>query len=167
MRTCTDTKATHRVNVRRHPRPVGIHRFSVGIDYHRWRCRSWVIDISSHRSQIYIPPATLSLPLPMFPLKFPSALVALFLVASMRPETNVTIDDTESRIVYHPPIVWSYQGNVRSLQFSRTPNTHFYGRRPAHKIEGIRRRTTHPRSGQQHLSPSPLSAFVHLSLGLR
>lgn len=49
----------------------------------------------------------------MFPLKILIALVALLLMASVRAETNVTIDDTDPNIVYQPPGVWSFQGNVR------------------------------------------------------
>lgn len=47
-----------------------------------------------------------------------SALVALLLIASARAETNVTIDDTDPRIVYRPS--WSFQGNVRPSPFSST-----------------------------------------------
>ena len=54
----------------------------------------------------------------MFPLKILSALVALLLIASVRAETNVTIDDTDSRIVYRPN--WSFQADVRLSSFSET-----------------------------------------------
>ena len=54
----------------------------------------------------------------MFPLKILSALVALLLIASVRAETNVTIDDTDSRIVYRPS--WSFQADVRLSPFSGT-----------------------------------------------
>ena len=49
----------------------------------------------------------------MFLLKILTALVALLLMASVQAETNVTIDDTDPQIVYQPPGVWSFQGNVR------------------------------------------------------
>ena len=52
-------------------------------------------------------------PSSMFLLKILIALVALLLMASVRGETNVTIDDTDPQIVYYPPDVWSFQGNVR------------------------------------------------------
>lgn len=55
----------------------------------------------------------------MFLLKILTALVALLLMASVRAETNVTIDDTDPQIVYQPPGVWSFQSNVRLSSFSR------------------------------------------------
>jgi len=54
----------------------------------------------------------------MFLLKILSALVALLLMASVRAEANVTIDDTDPQIVYQPPDVWNFQGNVRPSSFS-------------------------------------------------
>lgn len=57
----------------------------------------------------------------MFPLGFLPALVALLLIASGRADTNITIDDTDPRILYQPK--WSFQGNVRPwpvLHHSRT-----------------------------------------------
>ena len=53
----------------------------------------------------------------MFPLIFLPALVALLLIASARAETNVTVDDTDPRIVYRPN--WSFQADVRPSQFFR------------------------------------------------
>lgn len=95
----------------------------------------------------------------MFPLKILSVLVALLLMASVRAETNVTIDDTDPSIVYHPSGVWLFQGNVRPSPFSSTAGTHFYYRHPSPKTGGIRRRIIHPNLGQQHPSPLLLSTL--------
>jgi hypothetical protein len=52
----------------------------------------------------------------MFPLKLLLfALVALLLIAFVRAETNVTVDDTDPRIDYRPS--WSFQADVRPSQF--------------------------------------------------
>jgi len=104
----------------------------------------------------------------MFPLKILlSALVAPLLMASVQAETNVIIDDTDPRIVYQPPGVWLFEGNVRPPPFLMTANTDFYSRQPSRKTDGIRRHTLHPCLGQRHPSPSLLSVSVHLPLGLR
>ena len=66
---------------------------------------------------------------------FPSALVALLLIASVQAETNVTIDDMDPRIVYQPQLEWSFQGNVRPSQFFKTVNPHLDGRRPTRQID--------------------------------
>lgn len=77
----------------------------------------------AHRGQYFVHTIRVSRNLPslsssMFPLKILSALVALLLIASVRAETNVTIDDTDSRIVYRPS--WSFQADVRLSPFSGT-----------------------------------------------
>lgn len=66
----------------------------------------------------YASHATPPLSSSMFPLKVISALVALLLIASVRAETNVTIDDTDPRIVYKPS--WSFQADVRLSPFYGT-----------------------------------------------
>jgi hypothetical protein len=68
----------------------------------------------------------------VFSLKIHFALVAFLLVGSGRAEVNVTIDDTDPRIVYQPPGVWDFQGNVRPcpLHSPRSANAHRYRRRP-------------------------------------
>lgn len=69
--------------------------------------------------------------------KMPSvlvALVALLLLAIVRAESNVTIDDMDPRVMYQPPEAWSFQGNVRYSPFCMTANTHFYHSRSTRKI---------------------------------
>jgi len=94
----------------------------------------------------------------MFPLKI--LLVVLLLMAPARAETNITIDDTDPRIVYGPPGVWLFAGNVRPLAFSRTADIHIYYSQPSHKTDGTIRRILHLSSEQQHPSPSLLSTFA-------
>ena len=114
----------------------------------------------------YVSRATLHLSSSMCPLRFLAALVALLLIASGRAETNVTIDDTDSRIIYQPS--WSFQGGVRPFHRSpRTTKTHFYARRPQRKIDLIKQRTLHPSKEQQRPSLFLLSASVHLRLDRR
>ena len=100
----------------------------------------------------------------MLLLKILTALVALLLMASVQAETNVTIDDTDPQIVYQPPGVWSFQGNVRP-SFVQDRRHSLYYRRPSHRTDGIRRLIIHPNSGQQHLSLSLLGVLVLLPLG--
>lgn len=105
--TQTDRSSRNRHNARRgcrsdYRRPIGANTPST----------QWVL--RSHNG----PCATLPLSSSMFPLKVLSALVALLLIASVRAETNVTIDDTDPRIYYRPS--WSFQGDVRSSPLSGT-----------------------------------------------
>ena len=94
----------------------------------------------------------------MFLSRVLSALVALLLLASVRAEMNVTIDDMDPRVLYQPAGGWSFLGNVRPSSSSQTTDTgtHIYGRLMPHRIEWVRRHIIHPRLGQQHLSPSLL-----------
>ena len=74
------------------------------------------------------------LPLFMFLLEF---LSTLLLLASVKAELNITIDDLDPRIVYQPTDAWSFQGNVRPSPFSRTAHTstQLHGRPLIRKID--------------------------------
>ncbi len=70
----------------------------------------------------------------MFLLK---VLSALLLLASVQAEMNITIDDTDPRILYQPTDVWSFQGNVRPspVSWTRRTSAHLFGRPLTRKIE--------------------------------
>ena len=63
----------------------------------------------------------------MFPLKIFPALVALVLIASVWAETNVTIDDTDPRIVYQPADLWVFVANVPDRWNETTHYTNWLG----------------------------------------
>ena len=107
------------------------------------------------------------LPYSMFLLRVFSALVALLLLVSVRAEMNVTIDDKDPRISYQPAGVWTFLDDVRPSSSSRTADTgtHLYGRMMPRRIDWVRRHILQTRLGQQHLSPSLLSVFVHFRTG--
>lgn len=98
-------------------------RFRIGTSCH-WRCRCRFAFIDNPARTPFTPHvscATLPLSSSMFPSEFLAALVALLLIASVRADTNITIDDTDPRIVYKPK--WSYQGNVRPCAVLQHPRT--------------------------------------------
>jgi len=64
-----------------------------------------------------------------------SALVTLFLIATVGAETNVTIDDMDPRVVYEPEIVWSFLGNVCPSPFSGIGTTHPSSSRSTRKVD--------------------------------